>query len=203
MRQSNTWLWAGLVIGVAMLAWIFRDKIQAALKGQDTGTGGGGGETPAPVNLAIRDLTGQLIVSSSRSYSSRKLSAIDTAVIHHSATTSGSAQSYARYHVETNNWPGIGYHYVIDTDGTINQVNALTTVSFHVKNNNTRSVGICLTGNYETQQPPAVQIESAILLIRYLNGLLGRKLRIKGHGELQAKACPGKNVNVRYIEKTV
>ncbi|NGP46921.1 N-acetylmuramoyl-L-alanine amidase, partial [Bacillaceae bacterium SIJ1] len=30
--------------------------------------------------------------------------------IHHSLTLSGSAEAFANYHVNTHDWPGIGYH---------------------------------------------------------------------------------------------
>lgn len=185
-QQRSNWIWIGAGLAVVLLVVVFRKKLMAMATA-----------------VQIKKLVGTLPVSTSLRYTTRAVSAIDTVVIHHSATIDGSAQAYARHHVQSNGWPGIGYHYVIDKDGTINQTNELTTVSYHVTNNNARSVGICLTGNYDTQTPPAVQIEAAIRLIRMLNAQLSKKLQVRGHGELQSKACPGKNVDVRYIEKSV
>ena len=138
-----------------------------------------------------------------KTYDKRGLSEIDSVVIHHSATESGTAESYARYHVDENSWPGIGYHYVINKNGSIEQTQLLKTVSYHTTGQNQRSVGICLTGNYDIQQPPPVQVEAAINLIRYLQGRLGRELRITGHNEHSSKNCPGSNIDVNEIENSV
>lgn len=138
-----------------------------------------------------------------KQYDSRDTDDIDLVIIHHSATTSGSAEAYARYHVESNGWPGIGYHYVISKEGKIEQTQFLKTVSYHTSGQNTRSVGICLTGNYDTQQPPSVQLESCIKLIRYLEGKLGKRLAIEGHNEHSSKSCPGGNIDVNEIENRV
>ena len=138
-----------------------------------------------------------------KTYDTRELSQIDSVVIHHSLTTSGTSQAYAKYHVEENGWPGIGYHYVIGKDGSIEQTQLLKTVSNHTSGQNTRSVGICLTGNYDIQQPPPEQIDAAVKLIRYLQDRLGRQLRITGHDEHSSKDCPGSNLDVNEIENRV
>lgn len=138
-----------------------------------------------------------------KTYDTRDLSQIDSVVIHHSLTTSGNAKAYARYHVEENGWAGIGYHYVIGKDGSIEQSQLLKTVSNHTSGENTRSVGICLTGNYDIQQPPPEQVDAAVKLIRYLQGRLGRQLRITGHNEHSSKSCPGSNLDVKEIENRV
>lgn len=136
-------------------------------------------------------------------YDSRGLDRINLAVIHHSLTKSGSAEAYARYHVDENGWPGIGYHYVISKEGKIEQTQFLRTASYHTSGQNTRSVGICLTGNYDIQQPPAVQLEACVKLIQYLEDKLGRRLAIEGHNEHSSKTCPGSNLNVNEIENRV
>lgn len=139
-----------------------------------------------------------------KSYSTRSLSQINQVVIHHSATASGSPEAYAKYHVYQNEWPGIGYHYVIAKDGEIVQTQPLRVISYHTSGQNTRSIGICLTGNYDTQQPPAVQIEATVKLIRWLEKKeLKQELNIAGHNEYSAKSCPGSNVSVGYIESRV
>jgi N-acetyl-anhydromuramyl-L-alanine amidase AmpD len=138
-----------------------------------------------------------------KAYDTRELSQIDSVVIHHSLTKSGNAEAYARYHVEENGWAGIGYHYVIGKEGSIEQTQLLKTASNHTSGQNTRSVGICLTGNYDIQQPPPVQVEAAVKLIRYLQDRLGRQLRITGHNEHSSKSCPGSNLNVDEIENSV
>lgn len=138
-----------------------------------------------------------------KSYDKRGLDEIDMAVIHHSATESGNPEVYAKYHVHQNGWPGIGYHYVISKTGEIVKVNRLSTVSYHTSGQNTRSVGICLTGNYDTQSPPEAQIGACVRLIKYLEKRLGRKLDIAGHNQFSSKSCPGSNVSIARIRARV
>lgn len=151
-------------------------------------------------NLVYNDIVNTLAKDPKRTYATRSLSSIRQIVIHHSATTSGSAAAYAKYHVENRGWPGIGYHFVIDKDGTINLTNYLETISYHVSGQNTRSIGICLTGNFDIQQPTTAQLNSVVRLIRFLSDQLGR-LPIKGHNDYAAKSCPGNNISTQYIEQ--
>ena len=138
-----------------------------------------------------------------KSYDNRKLEEIDMVVIHHSATESGSPEAYAHYHVHQNGWPGIGYHYVIGKDGEIVQTNRLSTVSYHTSGQNTRSIGICLTGNYDTQSPPEAQLDACVRLIKYLEKRLGQKLDISGHNQFSSKSCPGSKVSISGVRARV
>ncbi|WP_298667999.1 N-acetylmuramoyl-L-alanine amidase [uncultured Haemophilus sp.] len=45
----------------------------------------------------------------------------------------------------------IGYHFVIDTDGTVETGRAVGEIGAHVKGHNTGSVGICLVGGITAQ----------------------------------------------------
>lgn len=45
----------------------------------------------------------------------------------------------------------IGYHFVIDTDGTVETGRAVGEVGAHVKGHNTGSIGICLVGGITAQ----------------------------------------------------
>ena len=154
--------------------------------------------------IRIRNIVNWLPRKLFKSYSTRNLSKINRVVIHHSDTTSGTPQSYALYHINKNKWPGIGYHFVIQKDGTIYQTQHLSTVSYHTSGENTRSIGICLTGDYDTQTPPEVQIAACVKLIRWLeNKELKRSLHISGHNEYSTKSCPGSNLNINEIAARV
>lgn len=131
-----------------------------------------------------------------RSFRTRSLAQINAIALHHSATTSGSAEAFARYHVETLGWPGIGYHYVIEKDGEVKYCNDLTTISFHVGNSNSRSIGICLVGNFTQQEPTKEQWESMYTLLEFLMKKLPNVksvTNIMGHQEFpgySSKPCP-------------
>jgi hypothetical protein len=143
--------------------------------------------------MKFTDLRGKLPVHASKHYNSRKLADIRSIAIHHSLTTSGSAEAFARYHVTTNGWPGIGYTYVIGRDGTIYQCWNHTVVSYHVGNSNKHALGICMVGDFRTQQPTAEQYAAVLDLVRWLQGQLPNALNVLGHSEYPDyawKACP-------------
>lgn len=148
----------------------------------------------------IIDITDQL--PKNGNYGKRSLSQIVRFVIHHSATTTGDPWQYAKYHVENHGWPGIGYHFVIQKDGTIYQTNSLDTISYHVEGNNTASLGICLTGNYEVETPPIAQINSLVWLLKKLSSELGQK-PIEGHRAFKSTKCPGDHIDTEAISQMV
>ena len=123
-------------------------------------------------------------------YKKRKLTDVTGIVIHHSASDFGGPVDFANWHIKRG-WPGIGYHFVILTDGTVNQTNELDTISYHVKDKNTPNIGICLVGNLSHHPPTASQLSSLKQLINHINTAVGRNLVVRGHRDLQATECPG------------
>ena len=150
--------------------------------------------------VKVKNITKKLKRHPTREYAKRELEQINNVVIHHSATKSGTPQSYARYHVDTHGWPGIGYHYVIQKDGTIYQTNELDTISFHVSGHNTRSIGICLTGHYDQQAVPEIQLQQCGKLIASLRSMLPKEIEISGHRDFSTKSCPGDKVDIGYLK---
>lgn len=143
--------------------------------------------------MKIIDLRGKLPVHSTYRYKSRKPLDIRSIAIHHSLTFQGSAEAFARYHVTTNGWPGIGYAYVIGRDGAVYQCWDHTVVSYHVGNSNKHAIGICLVGDFRTQKPTPEQYASALELVRWLRKQLPNALNVLGHSEYPDyswKACP-------------
>lgn len=117
-------------------------------------------------------------------------------IVHQSLTLSGSAESYANYHIDTHGWAGIAYHFVIEKDGTTKWCNDLGVVSYHAGNANIYSVGVSLTGDFRTQNPTDAQYESFYRLIAVLKKELNitDNKRIIGHQEAPTyiwKQCPG------------
>ncbi|NJP36678.1 peptidoglycan recognition protein family protein [Alkalicoccus luteus] len=115
--------------------------------------------------------------------------------IHHSGTEGGSAAAFARYHVETSGWPGIGYHFVIERSGEIVQCHDETVRSFHVAGHNTGNIGICLTGNGSFT---ALQMQQLKKLVQFLQQKWNIKAaHVRGHRELphQRTQCPGFSVS--------
>lgn len=121
-------------------------------------------------------------------------------VIHHSATTGGSATSIDRFH-RGKGWRSMGYHFVIGNgygsgDGEIevgprwrNQEDGA-----HVRTGglNRISIGICLIGNLDERDPTRAQMASLIRLVRYLQRRFAVPAsRVQLHRDVSATRCPG------------
>lgn len=132
-----------------------------------------------------------------KKYSKRSLSRVTTIAIHHSLTRqnlSGSnAEGYARYHVDTHGWPSIGYHYVIEPDGTVKFCNDLEYITYHVGDHNGYTVGICVTGDFRYEELTPDQKESLRNVVRALQSSYPQMKHTKGHNEFSGyewKPCP-------------
>ncbi len=151
-------------------------------------------EVPRP---PIRDVVDELPKHPDKRYPTRSLSDITHIAVHHSAASPNiPVEAIARYHVEHNKWPGIGYHFYIGPDGTIYQTNRLTTMSNHVYMNNAYTVGICVAGNFQHTLPTPAQLQATAHLIAWLTQLLNIPLdHVKGHREFphneEHTSCPG------------
>ncbi|GAA0491415.1 hypothetical protein GCM10008986_16910 [Salinibacillus aidingensis] len=113
--------------------------------------------------------------------------------IHHSLTEEGDSFSFARYHVYTKKWPEVAYHFVILKDGTVEWNHDLGVLSYHVGDSNYRAVGICLVGDFRTEEPTQAQKESLYNLHEALKKDLPNYKRTRGHDEFPGyawKACP-------------
>jgi N-acetyl-anhydromuramyl-L-alanine amidase AmpD len=148
--------------------------------------------------LNIKNIIRLLPKSLTKAYAKRSLKQIKYIVIHHAAIDGFNAFDYAKWHIKKG-WPAIGYHFVIEKDGAVNQTNDLRTISYHVKGSNTKSIGIVMSGNFEKHQPSKAQLESLVKLIKKLKKEVSPKLKVKGHKELAKSACPGKFVDLDKI----
>ena len=102
----------------------------------------------------------------------------------------------------------IGYHYLIDRDGTVATGRPLEKVGAHVKGRNTGSIGISLFGGHGSSENDAFadnytpQQEAALLkLLRDLREKYPSIKTVSGHNQYAAKACPGFNVPRWYANK--
>lgn len=113
-------------------------------------------------------------------------------IIHHSASPDVSAETIHSWHLGRG-WAGIGYHYVIRSDGKIERGRPENTLGAHAgKEGNPDSIGICLLGNFSETVPTEQQLQSLIWLIRDIKSRYGN-LAIQGHREIMQTACPGDN----------
>jgi N-acetyl-anhydromuramyl-L-alanine amidase AmpD len=116
-------------------------------------------------------------------------------VLHHSASADVPAEEIHAWHL-ARGWAGIGYHFVIRHNGTIERGRPLESIGAHAGPGvNGHSIGICLAGDFNKAEPSTSQINSLIELITYLNTYYASTapegLDIKLHREMAATECPG------------
>lgn len=115
--------------------------------------------------------------------------------IHHSLTRIGlsgsNAEGFARFHVHSNDWPGIAYSYVIEPNGDIKFCNPINWRTYHVGNSNNISVGICLTGDFRTDKVTDAQAASLRRLVNRLQKEYPRLKRIRSHHEYPGYSWKG------------
>jgi N-acetyl-anhydromuramyl-L-alanine amidase AmpD len=115
-------------------------------------------------------------------------------------TFSDRVKEIRRWHLEKK-WSDIGYHWLIDRDGSITQGRKEHVIGAHVQNHNTGSIGICLIGGFGSSESDLFQQhytdKQDHALRTLINDIKSRTpiKRIRGHNEVAAKACPGFNVS--------
>lgn len=103
-----------------------------------------------------------------------------------------------RWHVRENGWRDIGYHWIIDRDGSIAPGRPETVIGAHVAGRNSGTIGICLLGGLGSRETDQFDQHFTPAQARTLRALIadirGRTdiQRITGHNDhTRAKACPG------------
>lgn len=133
------------------------------------------------------------------------------------------AEEIDQWHRERG-WSGIGYHYVIRRNGTLEEGRGLVDAGAHVKGYNSISIGYCLMGGapadlYAEDQARKAEWDgvpetkkwhfnytrpqlSMLLLILQQHGKLWPESEVIGHGDFPGvtKGCPGFNVSEWYGE---
>lgn len=120
-------------------------------------------------------------------------------VIHHTGNAQDDDLSTEQIHAShlMQGWAGIGYHYVIRKDGTVELGRPEWAVGAHAQGFNWTTLGIHLCGNFELATPTPAQIESLAYLVGWLcdkYGLTPDADRVVGHRDLMATACPGQQL---------
>ena len=163
-------------------------------------------EQPIPVPppaFDIIDVVDELPVHPDKEYASRYYSDIHTIVIHHAGYSYPANATYdqvrghldviANYHINTKDWPGIAYHFVVDGMGRVWQTNDIDTLSYHAGVANSYSVGICMLGAFHLDTVPTdAQLQAVNCLCQWLEEEIGAVLDIVPHKAIIATACPGK-----------
>tara|TARA_Y100000748_G_scaffold224991_1_gene189458 strand:- start:71 stop:496 length:426 start_codon:yes stop_codon:yes gene_type:complete len=135
--------------------------------------------------------------------------AIDKIIIHCSATPEGrdvKTSEIKRWHTEDNGWRDIGYHFVIELDGSIHKGRPVGTSGAHTIGEN-HNIGICYIGGVDQVMKPKdtrtdaqrIALEDLIEDIKeeYPN------IMVYGHRDFADKDCPSFNAKAEYNDPVV
>lgn len=126
----------------------------------------------------------------------------DFLVVHCAATKASmdiGVREIRQWHVQKG-WLDVGYHFVIRRNGTVEDGRPHDVIGSHVKDYNSRSLGICLVGGIDDKGAPEnnftpEQFQSLELLLRATKRQYPRA-KIVGHTDLDSgKACPSFTVS--------
>lgn len=103
-----------------------------------------------------------------------------------------------KWHVEGNGWSDIGYHFLIDRDGTVVEGRPVATSGAHTRGHNSNSIGISLFGGHGSTKTDAFSdnftAEQGVALQNLIDRLKTEYptiAKVSGHNEYANKACPG------------
>ncbi len=117
-------------------------------------------------------------------------------VVHHTESSPNtSVADVDRWH-KSKGWDGIGYHFLIGSDGTINVGRPLAKQGAHAYQHNETTIGIALAGSFERHDLPSKQAQGLIRLAGALSTQYGIDPleHMVGHIHLNQTACPGAHV---------
>jgi hypothetical protein len=133
-------------------------------------------------------------------------------IMHHSGGTDANPYADTSHHTAKiieewhlkrfTNSRGLGYHYVIHSDGSVWAGRPEHISGAHTINYNAKSIGICLTGNFDINLPTEEQELALIELVKDIYSRNGN-LEIREHREFAKKTCPGSNLKPGYFAELI
>lgn len=115
----------------------------------------------------------------------------DLIILHHAAAKTATVVQIDQWH-KAKGWSGIGYHFYVRKNGDIYRGRPIWASGAHAQGSNSNSIGICAEGNFDIESMPQAQEKAIKELLEYLKALYP-KAEVKGHREVCATGCPGKN----------
>ncbi|XP_033606966.1 peptidoglycan-recognition protein SC2 [Cryptotermes secundus] len=104
-------------------------------------------------------------------------------------------RSYQNYHIDFNGWNDIGYNFLVGEDGNVYEGRGWEAVGAHAPTYNTRSIGMCIIGDFTDRLPNPAALNALQQLIDC--GVAEKKIEAQyqliGHRQNAASKteCPG------------
>ena len=151
---------------------------------------------PAIAPPPMEDVITRLPRHPVKRFDRRTLDQIKYLVIQHSVLPGDfPPERIASFLVEKKQWPGIGYHFYITSDGKIYQTNLLETVCYFAGSDvqyNPQGLCICFAGNFTEAIPTTAQLSSGGRLLAFLMQKLHLPMEsIRGQKRFVITQSPG------------
>ena len=120
-------------------------------------------------------------------------------VIHHTGNSTDDDLSAEQLHRSHKNlgWAGVGYHFIVRKDGTVELGRPDWAVGAHAEGFNYTSIGVHVCGNFNAAEPTKDQLDALPMLLADIceaYGLIASDSIVMGHRDLMATECPGDNL---------
>lgn len=122
-------------------------------------------------------------------------------VIHHSGSDGCTTQaicqarvrSFQNYHMNQKKWNDIGYNFLVGEDGNVYEGRGWGQHGAHSVSYNSKSIGICLIGNFVHHDPNSAAIAATQRLLTHgvANGKIQSNYTLLGHRQTADTICPG------------
>lgn len=134
-----------------------------------------------------------------------KMREITKVIVHCAATPEGrdvATEEIKRWHTEERGWSDIGYHWVIELDGSTNEGRSEDINGAHCRGHNSDSIGICYVGGSDSEgNPKDTRTEGQRdALVALIKEILDRypDAEVFGHRDFSKKACPSFDAKTEY-----
>jgi len=128
-------------------------------------------------------------------------------ILHCADTPEGREVSTAeirRWHTEERGWSDIGYHWVVELDGSVHAGRPEERSGAHCKGHNRDSIGVCYVGGADADGDPkdTRTPEQKSALASLLSEILDRypEAKVYGHRDFSEKACPSFDAKAEYAD---
>ena len=132
---------------------------------------------------------------------------ITKVIVHCAATPEGrdvKTEEIKRWHTEERGWSDIGYHWVVELDGSIHAGRPEERSGAHCKGHNRDSIGVCYVGGADSDGDPkdTRTPEQKSALASLLSEILDRypEAKVYGHRDFSEKACPSFDAKAEYAD---
>ena len=151
--------------------------------------------------MKVKNIRDKLPQHENKEYPKRDVSKITHIDVHHSASPTTNykgvetIEGFAKYHVNTHGWAGLGYHFVIAPDGQIFKTGYASESRWSVGGNNSYTISTMVVGRFDKEKITDKQYKSLVWLLKEKMGAYNVPVEnVKGHNEYPGNKwniCPG------------